>query len=45
MAVDRDQLLAECEDQREYFQRIGNVPQVLESERQGTAARVQDAAA
>ena len=44
MAVDPEQLLAECEEQGGYFDSIGSVPEELEAQRQGTADRVRKAA-
>jgi len=42
MSIDKEQLLAECEDQKLYFERIGaEVPAALEQQRQKTIARVQ----
>ena len=42
MRVDQQQLLAECEDQKQYFERIGaQVPAAMEQQRQNTIARVQ----
>jgi phosphoenolpyruvate carboxykinase (GTP) len=42
MAVDDAQLLAECEDQKLYYDRIGaEVPAALEQQRQKTISRVQ----
>jgi phosphoenolpyruvate carboxykinase (GTP) len=42
MHVDSAQLLAECEDQRAYFDRIGTqVPDAFEEQRQNTIARVE----
>jgi len=44
MQVDRDQLLAECEEQKSYFDSIGQVPSELEVQRLRTMNRVSDAA-
>lgn len=45
MAIDPDQVLSECEEQRDYFDRIGErVPGALEAQRQYTADRVRKAA-
>ncbi len=41
MALDSEQLLAECEDQGDYYERIGSVPSALEEQRQGMISRVQ----
>jgi hypothetical protein len=40
--VNLDQLVAECEDQKAYFERIGSaVPEIFEGFRQDTLSRVQ----
>ncbi|MEM0954023.1 MAG: phosphoenolpyruvate carboxykinase (GTP) [Pseudomonadota bacterium] len=44
MAVDPEKLLAECEEQRDYYASIGDVPDELESQLQYTEERVRDAA-
>ena len=42
MSVDLEQLVAECEDQKAYFERIGSaVPAIFEEFRQDTLARAQ----
>jgi phosphoenolpyruvate carboxykinase (GTP) len=44
MAVDPERLVAECEEQQDYFASIGNVPPELEAQRQNTAEKVHKAA-
>ncbi|MEP5766603.1 MAG: phosphoenolpyruvate carboxykinase (GTP) [Halieaceae bacterium] len=44
MAVDREQLIAECEEQQGYYEEIGGVPAELEQQRLNTINRVSDAA-
>ncbi|MDJ0876983.1 MAG: phosphoenolpyruvate carboxykinase (GTP) [Halieaceae bacterium] len=45
MAVDPEQVLSECEEQRDYFDSIGErVPEAMEQQRQYTADRVRKAA-
>lgn len=41
MALDNEQLLAECADQKSYFDRIGDVPAALEQQRQQMVSRVE----
>ena len=44
MAIDPERLVAECEEQGEYFQSIGDVPPELEAQRQSAVEKVRKAA-